>query len=570
MKDYYLGIDVGSVSIGIALIDKGNQIIHTSYTFHKGQILEKLRKSLEGIETEKVKAIGFTSSGPPLINHGTAVDSRIAYITAAKYFHPEMESLLIIGAEKFGLASFDKRGEYLNYKSNSSCAAGTGNFLDQQAERLNLPNIQEFSKIAWENRGDFPKIASRCAVFAKTDLIHAQQEGYSLGEICDGLSFGLAKNIVDTVFQNNSSPYVVAAGGVALNKAVIGHIGKLLNQRITVDDFANLYGAIGAAMNCREEGKVIDITLNNTEDIIITRKQEKSYYYPPLRLELSDYPDFDSHEKYIFQSASFPSMKGVEVDLYSALKSNSLFDAYLGIDIGSTSTKAVILDQNKEVIAGFYTYTSGQPLQAIQTIFETIADFEKNRNVRFKFCGAGTTGSGRKFAGKIIGADIILDEITAHARAAFELNPETDTIIEIGGQDSKFTVMRNGMVTFSVMNNVCAAGTGSFIEEQAKRLGCPLAEYTKRVENVNAPLASDRCTVFMERDLNHYLMAGYTADEILATVLHSTRENYFTKVAVTGYIGKTIFFQGATAKNKALVAAFEQKLKKQLHEKLSK
>ena len=118
------------------------------------------------------------------------------------------------------------------------------------------------------------------------------------------------------------------------------------------------------------------------------------------------------------------------------------------------------------------------------------------------------------------------------------------------------------MVTFSVMNNVCAAGTGSFIEEQAKRLNCPLQDYSRRVEEVHSPMASDRCTVFMERDLNHYLMSGYSADEILAAVLHATRENYLTKVAVRGYIGKTIFFQGATAKNKALVAAFEQALEK--------
>jgi len=112
------------------------------------------------------------------------------------------------------------------------------------------------------------------------------------------------------------------------------------------------------------------------------------------------------------------------------------------------------------------------------------------------------------------------------------------------------------------MNNVCAAGTGSFIEEQAKRMECPLADYAGRVENVHAPMASDRCTVFMERDLNHYLMAGYSTDEILAAVLHSTRENYLSKVAVKGYIGQKIFFQGATAKNKGLITAFEQKLKK--------
>ena len=198
----------------------------------------------------------------------------------------------------------------------------------------------------------------------------------------------------------------------------------------------------------------------------------------------------------------------------------------------------------------------------MQVIFEAICDLAEKRGLQFNIRGAGTTGSGRKFTGTILGADIMPDEITAHAKAAYELDPETDTIIEIGGQDSKFTLMQDGMVTFSVMNNVCAAGTGSFIEEQAKKLECPLGEYSSRAEKVCAPLASDRCTVFMERDLNHYLGEGYSVNEILAAVLHSTRENYLSKVAITGKIGSKIFFQGATAKNKALVAAFEQKLEK--------
>jgi predicted CoA-substrate-specific enzyme activase len=255
-------------------------------------------------------------------------------------------------------------------------------------------------------------------------------------------------------------------------------------------------------------------------------------------------------------------MKAVEVDAYANDFKDKYQDVYLGIDIGSTSTKAVLINKNKEVLAGFYTRTSGQPLQAVQVIFECIVDFTEKEHLQFSILGAGTTGSGRKFIGKIIGADSILDEITAHARAAFELDPETDTIIEIGGQDSKFTIIHNGMVTFSVMNNVCAAGTGSFIEEQAKRLDCTLEEYAGRAEKVRSPIASDRCTVFMERDLNHYIMSGYSSDEILAAVLHSTRENYLAKVASKGNIGKKIFFQGATAKNKALVAAFEQKLGK--------
>ncbi|HQL82537.1 MAG TPA: acyl-CoA dehydratase activase-related protein [Spirochaetota bacterium] len=182
------------------------------------------------------------------------------------------------------------------------------------------------------------------------------------------------------------------------------------------------------------------------------------------------------------------------------------------------------------------------------------------RSASFSVLGAGTTGSGRKFIAEIIGADVALDEITAHARAATELDPDVDTVIEIGGQDSKFTTLRGGTVTFSIMNQVCAAGTGSFIEEQAKKLGCPLADYQARAEGARAPLSSDRCTVFMERDLNFYLSEGYSVSEVLASVLHSVRDNYLTKVAIEKNIGQRIFFQGATAKNRALVAAFEQRL----------
>jgi predicted CoA-substrate-specific enzyme activase len=559
-RRHFLGIDIGSVSISVVVIDEAAGVIHTSYAFHRGQIAEQLDKALDEVDISKIKAVGYTSSTPDVLKTGHRSDTRVAFIKAAKHFHPDLNALLIIGAEKFGLVTFDQEGDYLNFKSNTSCAAGTGNFLDQQVERLNLKSIMEFSDIAYNNTGNLPLIASRCAVFAKTDLIHVQQEGYSLAEICDGLSFGLAKNIVDAVGLTASFASVVASGGVALNKAVLKHIEKLAGVNITVDGMAHMYGAAGAALCCMEDDCIPEMPVSHKTDIVAIDKKAKKLYYPPLRLELSEYPDFNTLEQYEFTSTYFTSMKAVEVDLYVLPEHTA--EVYLGLDIGSTSTKAVLLNRQKEVVAGLYTRTAGQPLQAAQCIFETISDIEAKHNMKFTILGAGTTGSGRKFIGKILGADSILDEITAHARAAYELDPDTDTIIEIGGQDSKFTVMHNGMVTFSVMNNVCAAGTGSFIEEQAKRLNCPLREYSERAANASAPLSSDRCTVFMERDLNYFLNAGYTVDEILAAVLHSTRENYLSKVAITGSIGKKIFFQGATAKNKALVATFEMKLKK--------
>jgi len=563
-SSFILGIDIGSVTISIVKVDENKEIQQSSYIFHEGQILAHLKNTLIQYNLSEIKAVAVTSSTPKIIKQAQIFDDRVCFIYATKEFYPDADALLQVGGEKFGLVIFDKKGNYKSYKSNSSCAAGTGSFLDQQSKRLNINNIKQFSELAFQNTGNFPKIASRCAVFAKTDLIHAQQEGYNLAEICDGLCHGLAKNIIDTVFSNtNSFSKLVFAGGVSQNKAVCKHIGKISGINPITDKFGHLFGAYGAVINfMNENNNFSHISINQINDLIDDIPQQKSFQHQALNIKLSTYPDFSAWKSYLYHSEKFENTTPVEVDLYANFTEPISTKVYLGIDIGSTSTKAVLIDENNRVLVGFYTRTSGQPVIATQTIFESIHNLENNFNLTFQIASSGTTGSGRKFIGKIIGAEKIIDEISAHARAATEIDPEVDTIIEIGGQDSKFTTLSNGMVTFSVMNNVCAAGTGSFIEEQANKLGVPLAEYSARAESKRAPMASDRCTVFMERDLNHYLNEGYLVDEILASVLHSVRENYLTKVAVGANIGKKIFFQGATAKNRSLVAAFEQKLNK--------
>ncbi len=561
-KTNVLGIDIGSISISLAVVDRDRTIGATAYAFHRGKIAETLHELLSGFDLPSIGGIAATSSSPEIIAGAAVYDSRVSVIRAAKHLHDRVGSILIVGGEKFGLVLFDGEGEYLNYRSNTSCAAGTGSFLDQQATRLGLSGIHEFSELAFRNSGSVPKIASRCAVFAKTDLIHAQQEGYSREEICDGLSFGLARNIADTLFSNaKPEGPMVFCGGVSKNRAVVKHFSRMLDIDIITHEHSHLYGAIGAALNFIDErpmGASVDIA--KPDDVILVHEKKKDYYYDSLALTLSEYPAFDSVERYEYQPLRNDFAVPVEIDIYERLETEMEYSVFLGIDIGSTSTKAVLLDGGKRVLAGLYTRTSGRPVAAVQALLEAIDDMAMIHGVSFRFLGAGTTGSGRKFIGGIVGADIALDEITAHARAACELDPSVDTVIEIGGQDSKFTTLRNGMVTFSIMNHVCAAGTGSFIEEQAKKLGCPLSDYSRRAEGARAPLSSDRCTVFMERDLNYYLSEGFSVNEVLASVLHSVRDNYLTKVAIEKNIGNRVFFQGATAKNRALVAAFEQRL----------
>jgi len=564
-ETYIIGLDVGSIAISIAAISKDNEIINTSYSFHHGDVSGTLEKELAEFDLTSAKGLAVTGGASGLMKNYTYYDSRISYIRAAKELHENVGSMIIIGGEKFGIVTFDEDGDYLNYRSNSSCAAGTGSFLDQQAKRLNLGTIEDFCSIAEKNEGAIPKIASRCAVFAKTDLIHSQQEGFSLAEICDGLCFGLAKNVVDTLFTGHEMRKpLILTGGVSRNQAVVKHVGDMLESEIIIDEYSNIYGALGACFSLADEFKQNEkaVDISSIDDILIGNKVEKSYFYEPLTLQYSEYPDFTSKKRYEFTSKLYPMATPIEIDLYEDVESLNGSDLYCGFDIGSTSTKAALTNSDGTVLAGFYTRTSGRPLEAVQTIFESFDDLKNEYNIAINITGIGTTGSGRKFIGEIIGSDLILDEISAHARAAYELDKDVDTIIEIGGQDAKFTTLKNGMVTLSIMNNVCAAGTGSFIEEQANKLGCPLRDYSQRAEGVQAPMSSDRCTVFMERDLNHYLNENYEVDEILASVLHSVRENYLSKVAEEGSIGNKIFFQGATAKNKALVAAFEQRLER--------
>ena len=318
-------------------------------------------------------------------------------------------------------------------------------------------------------------------------------------------------------------------------------------------------------MLLKENTDIVPLNITSFEDILIPSDNQKQYFHKPLSLSLSSYPDFSNHESFLFNPVISLHPFDVEVDLYSELVPYTKLEVFTGIDIGSTSTKAILIDKTKKPVAGFYTYTAGQPLSAVKSILEAVKSVSGQKKVDFVMKGIGTTGSGRKFIGKILKVDLIIDEITSHARAAYELNPKTDTIIEIGGQDAKFTLMHNGNVTFSQMNTVCAAGTGSFLQEQARKLGCSLADYAQMVENVESPLASDRCAVFMERDISQLLNNGYSVNEILATALHSVTENYLQKVASEASIGNNICFQGATAKNKSLIAAFEQRLKKPIY-----
>jgi len=561
-----LSIDVGSVAVSAVELGSKGEVINIFYRYHHGQAADIISELPGVFNFKDIGSVVSPSAAYILSDKVHRYDAQASLIKCFRSFYKDHKALLLVGAGRFQLLHFNDDGSFAWSATNTSCAAGTGSFLDQQARRLDIHSASELSDLADKNRSSIPDIASRCSVFAKTDLIHAQQAGYSLESICDSLCRGLARNLADTLFDSTDiEEEIVFVGGVSKNRAVRRHLESITGVKLLVNDLSTFFPAIGAALiHLSDNKKLYDGRRAELKDILSTSNEDLEYVYEPLEIKLSSYPDEmkDNDMLYTPQKVKHPSK--VQVDIYMDSLISDPLESYIGMDIGSTSTKGVLTDINGKPIAGFYTYTNGQPLNATRAILESILYFSENRNLALSVKGVATTGSGRKFIGAIIGADMIIDEITTHARAAFELNSRTDTIIEIGGQDAKFTILKNRRVVFSKMNSVCAAGTGSFIEEQALKMDVSLRDYSSLAQNARAPLASDRCTVFMERDINYYINRNYGRNEILAAVLHSVRDNYLKKVAVESSIGDNICFQGATAKNKALVAAFEMKLGKNI------
>ena len=232
--------------------------------------------------------------------------------------------------------------------------------------------------------------------------------------------------------------------------------------------------------------------------------------------------------------------------------------AYLGIDVGSVSTNLVLIDEQAHIIESYYLRTNGQPIVTLQKGMRKMA---AKLPMKITVNGAGTTGSGRYLAGIITGADIIKNEITTHAVAASSIVPGTKTVLEIGGQDSKIIILRNGVVSDFAMNTVCAAGTGSFMDQQASRLNMPIEDFGPTALKAKTPVRiAGRCAVFAESDMIHKQQLGYNLPDILAGLCEALVRNYLNNVGKGKEILAPAVFQGGVAANVGMKKAFEKAL----------
>jgi predicted CoA-substrate-specific enzyme activase len=536
---YYIGYDIGSISVNRAVIDEGGNIVSVlDYTRHMGEPVKLAAGDIRDLFDKygsSISGIGFTGSGAKDLaaNLNMYFTNEIeAIITAVKKVCPDAVSIIEIGGQDSKFIDLDSG----DYAMNELCAAGTGSFLDQQASRFGL-TIEEFASLALQSRTP-ATIAGRCSVFAKSDMIHLQQEAASDEDITMGLCFAMARSFKAQIARGSRfKPPVIFCGGVSYNKAMLKAFEKTLGQKITIPEYQASIGAIGAALSLMENAGDTGLDRKGVLDAFDHYLKHFAYTretFEPLEIRESILP-VQEEESYQFGPGRI--------------------EAYIGIDVGSISTNVVAIDSHKKLIAKEYLRTAGRPIEAVRKGISRIASRVGDR---LDIKGAGATGSGRYLTGDFIGADIVINEITAQATAAADIDPEVDTIFEIGGQDSKYISLEDGVVVDFEMNKVCAAGTGSFLEEQSERFDIAIEDFGDLAMGAKNPLnLGERCTVFMETNVYSHYQKGARIDNLMAGLAYSIVANYINRVVGRKKIGDKIFFQGAVAFNRSVVAAFE-------------
>ncbi|MEN6385157.1 MAG: acyl-CoA dehydratase activase, partial [Phycisphaerales bacterium] len=453
----YLGIDVGSTSCDVIVLSDKHELIYSDYRRTKGRPVETLAGALadlfSNIQIDRIKFAAATGSASrliaslldiPYINEVSAQAFAIAHL----YPHFPQATVIEMGGQDSKLLFLKTENGKLSltdFALNSACAAGTGSFLDQQAQRLGVNIENEFGRMAVQAKS-VPTIAGRCSVFAKSDMIHLQQQATPVENIIAGLCLALARNLKSNLGKGREfvTP-IIFTGGVAENIGVVNAIKealKLQAGQLIVPAEHFFTGAIGAVL-ATNDSKKSELKFNLEKLNNYLNAQRNFGDKAPRREPLSK-PSFSPPAGKIYQLPS---------------ESRDKIDCWIGVDVGSISTNVVIIDKDNNVLSKSYLMTAGRPLEAVKKGLQIASDEIGDRII---IRGAATTGSGRYLTGDFLGADIVINEITAQAAGAAVVCPQVDTIFEIGGQDSKFISLKNGVVVDFEMNHACAAGTGSF------------------------------------------------------------------------------------------------------------
>ena len=548
-----LGLDLGSFACKAVLLNEHSQIEEVFIVPTKGDYPQALQTLIQKIQSASSPSlsVGVTGAGRHLFDWPAEVEiinEIVALVLGAHHLHPQTKSLIEIGAansrwvEKKAATQANHEPEIIDFAINEQCAAGSGAFLSQQAHRLKL-SVEEFAHLA-SRAAKGATIAGRCSVFAKSDMIHLQQRGIPVDEIAYGVCLGLVRNFLATLLKGKElATPVLFCGGAARNKGLQRAFKEILHlapSEIIVPSSPESVSALGAALIAAQKQKSIPLSLLlQTTESRKSQAQSSSLVLLPLK-PLPKTPQEEPQPR-----------------------ANKEIEGFLGVDVGSVSTNLAFIDRAGQVVTGVYLPTKGRPIEVLREGWSLLLEKTKGK---IKILGLGTTGSGRHLAGRLLQADVIRNEITAQLQGTTHFFPEVDTIFEIGGQDSKYIAVEKGRIKDFTMNKICAAGTGSFLEEQAEPFGIKIkGQFASIAAQSTQPYdLGSRCTVFMESEMVKAASKGIPLPDLMAGLAYSIARNYLEKVVEGRTVGENIVFQGGVASNAAVVKAFSQLLHKEI------
>ena len=550
-KSLRMGIDVGSTTVKVVLLDQQDNYLYKKYIRHYANILDTvytlLQEAQVGYENESVH-VAITGSGGMAIADKVRipfVQEVIAETKAIKALYPQTDVIIELGGED---AKVTYLGRTAEHRMNGSCAGGTGAFIDQMATLLQT-DASGLNTLAMNADTMYP-IAARCGVFAKTDVQALLNQGAS------------HENIAKSVFQaivNQTIAGLACGHKIEGNVAFLGGPLTFLSElrqcfcdtlaldeehRI-IPENGELFIALGAALMNDECRQITVSELTNEIGALIGIPMEATDRVDPLFKNEDELNEFrNRHAKAVTPKADIKEAVG---------------PCYLGIDAGSTTLKVVLINANNEIIFSHYGPNHGKPLEKSQELIEQIYGLlPKGAYIAH----SGVTGYGEAFLKRALGIDIGEVETIAHYRAAQFFCPDVSFILDIGGQDMKCTKVRNGYIEDIVLNEACSSGCGSFIDTFATSLRLPIEQFAK--EGLLAPMPIDlgsRCTVFMNSKVKQAQKEGATVPDIAAGLAYSVIKNALYKVLKVKDpkdLGDHIVVQGGTFYNEAVLRAFEK------------
>ncbi len=546
----HVGLDVGSTTVKIAVMDEDLNTIYTDYQRHFSDTKNTVCKVLEDLINRFPNSeftIALTGSGAmsaakfldlPFIQEVVSCKR-----TVEKYI-PQTDVVIELGGEDAKIIYF---GKSIEQRMNGTCAGGTGAFIDQMASLLNT-DTAGLNELAKNHKMIYP-IASRCGVFAKTDIQPLLNEGAAKEDIAASIFQAVVNQTISGLACGRPIRGTVAFLGGPLNylselRNRFIETLKLTDEHIVVPDEAHLLVAKGAALDSINYHSISTEKLKSKIAVLKSSHDDTTNPLSPLFKIDSEYDEFKKrHEKDKVKKADLASYKG---------------DAFVGIDAGSTTTKLVLIDRDGALLYSLYGSNEGNPLQSVIKMLKTLYSvLPEGVTIRY----SGVTGYGEKLIQTALNVDLNEIETIAHYTAAKEFMPDVTSIVDIGGQDMKYIKMKNGAIDNIMLNEACSSGCGSFIETFAKSLGLSIEEFVNSALDARNPVdLGSRCTVFMNSKIKQAQKEGYSVGDISAGLSYSVIKNAIQKVMKVRDVktlGAHIVVQGGTFYNDAVLRAFE-------------